>query len=139
MELQSSTTDDSCPGCNMLPFHVRIELVTVFPIPEQECSSRVGRAVQELGGVLQKGRFNENWNLSGQCVMCLEDLSVGWEVSVLQRSHIFHQDFTFKSLQRSCMCPLCCYHFPFNLLSFGWVSLTVFLIIKHGIHLGSCL
>ncbi|KAF2296625.1 hypothetical protein GH714_000668 [Hevea brasiliensis] len=99
-ELQFLTSHDFYLKCNILPVRVCVELVTV--LPEQECSSRVARAVKVFGGALERGRFKEDWSLPGQCVICLEDLSVGKEVTALPCWHMIHQDCAFECLQRSC-------------------------------------
>ncbi|KAK8717881.1 hypothetical protein V6N13_045134 [Hibiscus sabdariffa] len=48
----------------------------------------------------------------GGCMVCLEELGVGFHASRLPCSHIFHGDCIGKWLDQSHYCPICRFEMP---------------------------
>ncbi|KAK8988329.1 hypothetical protein V6N11_065921 [Hibiscus sabdariffa] len=50
----------------------------------------------------------------GDCVVCLEELRVGFEASQMPCAHIFHADCIQRWLNQSHYCPICRFEMPTN-------------------------
>ncbi|RVW35554.1 E3 ubiquitin-protein ligase RING1 [Vitis vinifera] len=60
---------------------------------------------------LEKIKF-EDVNLTGKCIICLEEFATESEVSRMPCSHVYHKDCIIEWLERSHMCPLCRFKMP---------------------------
>ncbi|KAK4568273.1 hypothetical protein RGQ29_003883 [Quercus rubra] len=47
-----------------------------------------------------------------QCVICMEDILMGFEATRLPCSHVYHEDCIVSWLKQSNLCPLCRFHMP---------------------------
>ncbi|MBA0736015.1 hypothetical protein Gogos_009611 [Gossypium gossypioides] len=49
-----------------------------------------------------------------KCMICLEEVEVGFEASQMPCSHVFHDDCIKKWLQQSHYCPICRFEMPID-------------------------
>ena len=63
---------------------------------------------------LEKIRFQPSSNLIQECSICLEEFQIGFEVTSMPCSHVYHGKCIGKWLQTSHFCPLCRYPMPNN-------------------------
>ncbi len=88
----------------------------ILMIPSEESADSRG----EFGGVpaskssinaLETRSFQEDQSASA-CVICLEDLEAGVEVTAMPCSHEFHRSCLSNWLEKSHLCPLCRFPMP---------------------------
>ncbi|TXG50448.1 hypothetical protein EZV62_022972 [Acer yangbiense] len=87
-------------NCHVIPMVVMITDAAAVTSSECCCS------IQEA---LEKTRVED---CSKQCVICLEEISVGSEATRMPCSHVYHQDCIVTWLKQSNLCPLCRFQMP---------------------------
>ncbi|GMI73518.1 hypothetical protein HRI_001021100 [Hibiscus trionum] len=65
-----------------------------------------------IGEMLKKVRVDDGD--AGNCMICLEELEVGYEASRMPCCHFFHGDCIEKWLKQSHYCPICRFEMPTN-------------------------
>ncbi|KAI9175025.1 hypothetical protein LWI28_026318 [Acer negundo] len=89
-------------NCHVIPMVVMITDAAAVTSSECCCS------IQEA---LEKTRVED---CSRQCVICLEEISIGSEATRMPCSHVYHQDCIVTWLKQSNHCPLCRFQMPVN-------------------------
>ncbi|GMI73517.1 hypothetical protein HRI_001021000 [Hibiscus trionum] len=64
-----------------------------------------------IGEMLKRVRVDGD---AGNCMICLEELEVGYEASRMPCCHFFHGDCIEKWLKQSHYCPICRFEMPTN-------------------------
>ncbi|XP_031269022.1 RING-H2 finger protein ATL78-like [Pistacia vera] len=71
----------------------------VHPVPASQSSIEALKRTKIVG-------------FSKQCVICLEEISIGSEATCMPCSHVYHQDCIVNWLEKSNLCPLCRFQMP---------------------------
>ncbi|XP_050222876.1 uncharacterized protein LOC126672974 [Mercurialis annua] len=82
----------------------------VAGVPTETAVMRPARKDFILG--LKGERFRGERSSSEQCIICYETFRVGYSVTRLPCSHVFHGRCIKKWLRRSHLCPLCRFQMP---------------------------
>ncbi|KAK2664004.1 hypothetical protein Ddye_002578 [Dipteronia dyeriana] len=92
-------------NCHVIPMVVMITDAAAAAVTSSEscCCS--------IQAALEKTRVED---CSRQCVICLEEISVGSEATRMPCSHVYHQDCIVTWLKQSNLCPLCRFQIPVN-------------------------
>ncbi|KAK9013344.1 hypothetical protein V6N11_041357 [Hibiscus sabdariffa] len=72
----------------------------------------VGATESSVKNMVKKVRVEDGEE--GDCMVCLEELSVGFEASQMPCSHIFHGSCIERWLNQSHYCPICRFEMPTN-------------------------
>ncbi|KAL4633774.1 hypothetical protein ACB092_04G146600 [Castanea dentata] len=89
-----------------------LEKIMFQPSPNsiQECSI----CLEELFNYKHALRFQPSSNSIQECSICLEEFQIGFEVTSMPCSHVYHGKCIAQWLQASHFCPLCRYPMPNN-------------------------
>ncbi|KAH7550306.1 hypothetical protein ACOSP7_024447 [Xanthoceras sorbifolium] len=110
----SIISEDRNSNCDIIPMVVKIT-------DEEEAISRAATLSidgQPLDMVpanessIQALKKTKVEGCSRQCVICLEEISVGSEATRMPCSHVYHQDCIVSWLEQSNLCPLCRFQIP---------------------------
>ncbi|KAF5749035.1 hypothetical protein HS088_TW04G00996 [Tripterygium wilfordii] len=112
--------NDAC-NANRRVLSMVLAVLVVTPYDEHgEIERAIGESVREsvkfrpaskesIEGLL---RIEDSCEVN-ECVICLEELLVGVEVTRMPCGHVFHGDCIVRWLETSHLCPLCRYQMPF--------------------------
>nr|KJB21639.1 hypothetical protein B456_004G005700 [Gossypium raimondii] len=111
----ANRTFDSAWYCKVMYLHSTIQALLVESEINQE--TLMSRALAESRSEFE--RINNGMKKlkveagdEEKCMICLEEVEVGFEASQMPCSHVFHDDCIKKWLQQSYYCPICRFEMP---------------------------